>query len=238
VSSSPHVPDPLRAVLLDAGDTILGPYPSFAGRFLAVAEDNGERFEQAAVEAALTEAVRDASWPEAWDDPASSRAFWEGLYGGVLERLGHAPAERARLTAAMFDAFSDPSAYRLLPGAREVLGILAGCGLTLGIVSNFEPWLLDVLDLQGVRDMFATTAVSGVLGIAKPDPGIFAAALTEAGVAAHETVHVGDSPAADVEGALAAGITPVLLDRVGRPSPAGALVITDITQLPGLLGLT
>jgi putative hydrolase of the HAD superfamily len=233
-----RVPDPLRAVLLDAGDTILGPYPSFAGRFMAVAEGEGERFEQAAVEAALAEAVREADWPAAWDDPAISRTFWEGLYDGVLARLGHDPAERARLTRAMFEAFSDPRAYRLLPGAREVLDTLAGHGLTLGIVSNFEPWLLDILELQGVRGMFATTAVSGVLGVAKPDPAIFAAALAEAGVTAAEAVHVGDSPAADVAGALAAGVTPILLDPAGRPAPAGALAISALDQLPGLLGLT
>ena len=53
---------------------------------------------------------------------------------------------------------------------------------------------------------------SGVVGVAKPDPRIFAIALERLGVAAEHTIHVGDTPAADVDGAIAAGVTPVLVD--------------------------
>jgi putative hydrolase of the HAD superfamily len=135
----------------------------------------------------------------------------------------------------MYDTFSDPATYKLFPGVRQTLDILAGRGLVLGVVSNFEPWLLDILDLEGVRDRFATIAVSGVLGVAKPDPAIFAAALAEAGVEAADTIHVGDSPAADVDGARAAGITPVWLATPGRSAPPATPSITSLTELPALL---
>ena len=62
------------------------------------------------------------------------------------------------------------------------------------MVSNFEPWLADILALQEVDHLFATVVISGVLGVAKPDPRIFEAALAGAG-AASATVHVGDQPA-------------------------------------------
>jgi putative hydrolase of the HAD superfamily len=220
-------------VFLDAGDTMLSPWPSFHARFVQVAEAEGERFEQAGVEAALAGALRDAAWPDDWD-PAATRSFWERLYDGVLGLLGHA-GDRDRLVRVMYDTFSDPATYKLFPGVRQTLDTLAGRGLVLGVVSNFEPWLLDILELEGVRDRFATIAVSGVLGVAKPDPAIFAAALTDAGVEAADTIHVGDSPAADVDGARAAGITPVWLATPGRAAPPDTPSITSLTELPSLL---
>ena len=42
-------------------------------------------------------------------------------------------------------------------------------GVKLGVISNFEPWLQDILALQGVDHLFAAVVISGVVGIAKPD---------------------------------------------------------------------
>jgi putative hydrolase of the HAD superfamily len=103
------------------------------------------------------------------------------------------------------------------------------------VVSNFEPWLEDVLALQGVDHLFAAVAISGKLGVAKPDPEIFKAALAEAGAAPEATIHVGDQPVNDVAAARAAGLTPVLIDRFARhPDPDGAHRVED---LPGLVDL-
>jgi putative hydrolase of the HAD superfamily len=104
-------------------------------------------------------------------------------------------------------------------------------------VSNFEPWLDEVLALQGIADRFAAVAISGTLGVAKPDPRIFKAALDEAGADPAATVHVGDQPVNDVAGALAAGITPVLIDRFGRhPDTGGAHRVEDLAGLLELVG--
>ena len=53
---------------------------------------------------------------------------------------------------------------------------------------------------------------SDVVGVAKPDPRIFEMALERLGVPAARAIHVGDTPAADVDGACAAGVRPVLID--------------------------
>jgi putative hydrolase of the HAD superfamily len=80
-------------------------------------------------------------------------------------------------------------------------------------------------------------AISGTLGVAKPDPRIFKAALDEAGADPAATVHVGDQPVNDVAGALAAGITPVLIDRFGRhPGAGGAHRVEDLAGLLELVG--
>ena len=56
---------------------------------------------------------------------------------------------------------------------------------------------------------------SGAVGVAKPDPAIFAIALEACGVAPERVVHVGDAVGADVAGALAAGVRPLHLDPYG-----------------------
>jgi putative hydrolase of the HAD superfamily len=234
MSRLPPIPDPLDCVLFDAGDTLLAPAPSFQGRFVAVAAAAGLPLEEAAVDAAIAEAVRAAEWPSDWTDPATQRSFWVGFYRQVLAALGHQD-DGLQVAEALFAAFSDPAGYRLFDDVRPALEALAARGVTLGVVSNFEPWLEDVLALQGVDHLFAAVAISGKLGVAKPDPEIFRAALKEAGAEPEATVHVGDQPVNDVAAARAVGITPVLIDRYGRhPDPDGVHRVED---LPGLVRL-
>jgi putative hydrolase of the HAD superfamily len=247
MSRLPPIPDPLDCVLFDAGDTLLAPAPSFQGRFVAVAAAHGLPLEEAAVDAAIAEAVRAAEWPADWTDPATQRGFWVGFYRQVLAALGHEGMEGSgelqggaqvglELAEALFAAFSDPAGYRLFDDARPALEALAGRGLKLGVVSNFEPWLEDVLALEGVDHLFAAVAISGKLGVAKPDPEIFLAALTEAGADPAATVHVGDQPGNDVAAARAVGITPVLIDRFARhPDPDGVHRVEDLLGLVRLL---
>jgi putative hydrolase of the HAD superfamily len=235
MSRLPPIPDPLDCVLFDAGDTLLAPAPSFQGRFVAVAADHGLPLEEAAVDAAIAAAVRAAAWPDDWTDPATQREFWMGFYQEILATLGHADDGR-QLAEALFASFSDPTGYQLFEDVRPALEELAGQGVTLGVVSNFEPWLADILALQGIDHLFATVAISGVLGVAKPDPGIFQAALAEAGADPAATVHVGDQPANDVAAARAVGITPVLIDRFTRyPEPDDTHRIEDLTGLVKLV---
>ena len=227
MSRLPPIPDPLDCVLFDAGDTLLAPAPSFQGRFVAVAADHGLPLEEAAVDAAIADAVRAASWPSDWTDPATQREFWVGFYRQVLAGLGHddgpegsgnpggAPVN-GELAEALFAAFSDPAGYRLFDDVRPALEELAGRGVKLGVVSNFEPWLEDILALQGIDHLFAAVAISGKLGVAKPDPGIFEGRPGRGRGRPAATLHVGDQPVNDVVAAQAVGHHPGA-DRPLRP---------------------
>jgi putative hydrolase of the HAD superfamily len=73
---------------------------------------------------------------------------------------------------------------------------------------------------------------SAAIGVAKPSPVVFEHALSLVGATAADAVHVGDSPSEDVAGALAAGITPVLIDRAGAGSRvAGVRTIRSLHEL-------
>jgi haloacid dehalogenase-like hydrolase len=112
-------------------------------------------------------------------------------------------------------------------------------------VGFYERVLADLGHHQGMElaealfaafSLFATVAVSGTLGVAKPDPEIFKAALAEAGAAPEQTVHVGDQPVNDVAAARAVGITPVLIDRFARfPDPGDTHRVEDLAGLVALV---
>jgi putative hydrolase of the HAD superfamily len=78
---------------------------------------------------------------------------------------------------------------------------------------------------------------SAVAGAAKPDGAIFARALALAGAVPAQAWHAGDSLDADVAGAAAAGLQPVLVARRGPPPdvPAGVPVVATLRELPPLL---
>lgn len=102
---------------------------------------------------------------------------------------------------------------RLDPQAAEVLTALKN-SKTLGLISNFDhpPHARRILSQSGLDDFFETIVVSGEVGIKKPDPAIFRIALEATGLRREEVIYVGDTQE-DVNGAIAAGIRPILIAR-------------------------
>jgi HAD superfamily hydrolase (TIGR01549 family) len=93
---------------------------------------------------------------------------------------------------------------------------------SLAVVSNmsFAEAIFQSLKQFDIRKHFDAVVVSGVLGWRKPSPGIFQAALQALDVKAEESVFVGDSPIADVEGAKQLGIRTVLILEKDRRQPS------------------
>ncbi|MDE2836543.1 MAG: HAD family hydrolase [Chloroflexota bacterium] len=126
---------------------------------------------------------------------------------------------------------SAPEELTLLPDATAALAELRALDLTLGVISNMGLELDALLDRLGIGEYLQVRATSGSAGVTKPHPRIFRLALAQAGVQPGEAVHIGDSIAADVEGARGAGITPVFVQRAPGPSaPAGVKVVGSLTE--------
>ena len=159
---------------------------------------------------------------------ALRRASAEAMRPALPEPAASLPGEA--LTAALLDALRF-HAYPEVPGTlRE----LRRRGIRLVVVSNWDVSLHERLDETGLAPLVDAAVASAELGAPKPDPAIFARGLELAGVGAEEAWHAGDSPEADVAGALAAGLTPVLVARDGRQAPPG---VARIAALDGLLSL-
>ena len=133
-------------------------------------------------------------------------------------------------------------------GVKDGLQALAGLGLPMGVVSNSDGTVEGDLRRVGVcyvpdENEAPPAAVpmgvildSAVVGVAKPDPGIFRIALDALGVPAGQAVlHVGDSLRYDVAGALAAGLQPVHMDPYGFcPAPGGHRHVRSLAELADL----
>ena len=105
-------------------------------------------------------------------------------------------------------------------GAIELLRAVRADGHQIVIVTNngiTEQQLK--LERCGIGACIDVMITSEEVGITKPDPGIFEHALSRVAATASEAVMLGDAWATDIEGARAAGVTPVWLNRTARPSP-------------------
>ena len=192
----------------------------------------GFPYPEAVVQAALGEEMRHyrAHKEEARDAPtlAALRASCASVLGRELPD-GHPLLPR--LTEILVASLE----FVLLPDARPALDELVSGGYRLAVVSNWDYELPSELARLGILDRFEVVAVSAALGVAKPDPAIFAWALDALGVTAGEAVHCGDRPDKDCAGARAAGIRAVLLDREALHEGAPCARISALTDLPALL---
>jgi putative hydrolase of the HAD superfamily len=149
----------------------------------------------------------------------------------VLRRaLGGSPLSHAELRAALLRALR----FRPFPEVPGVLRDLRARGAFLVVVSNWDVSLHEVLEQTGLRPLLHAVLTSAEIGEAKPGGAMFRAALELAGAAPEEAVHAGDSVEHDVGGALAAGMSAVLVDREGAapPVPAGVRVVRTLDLGP------
>ena len=104
-------------------------------------------------------------------------------------------------------------------GLEAMLSALHTQGIRLGIVTNGEVrFQAPKITQLAIGRYLSTVVISEAVQVQKPDPRIFAHALTEIGCRAADTWFVGDDPVNDVLGAAAAGLRAIWLTGV-RPWP-------------------
>jgi 2-haloalkanoic acid dehalogenase type II len=193
----------IKVVFLDALGTLLELQPPWIGlrRSLGDGVDEGRLVTAVKAEMAY---YKDHS--HEGRDAESLVDLRERCAAVLSERLGREVSAATLVEAIRFDPF---------PDAAPALGALRSRGLSLWCVSNWDISLGDVLERAGLASMLDGVITSAAAGARKPDPAIFERALEEAGCSAAEALHVGDTPEEDVEGARAAGIRTLLIDRDG-----------------------
>lgn len=212
----------MRAVMLDAAGTLVH-FDDPVGRLHAHLADAGHAAPPDAVAEALRTEVAyfRARLGDARDVPAleALRAACVDVFAAALP---HPPPH-----AVAREALADALRPVLYPEVPDVLAALAGAGVRLAVVSNWDIALGDELAALGVRDRFDAVVVSAEVGAPKPDPAIYRAGLRALGVDAAEALFCGDEPENDVAGPRAVGMAAVQVDRTG-----GAVgSIPDLTPL-------
>ncbi|MFW9854210.1 MAG: HAD family hydrolase [Candidatus Thorarchaeota archaeon] len=116
----------------------------------------------------------------------------------------------------------------------------------LGIVSNWDPSLRDLLTDFGILDYFDSVTISGEIGSGKPGSAIFKSALDDfPNVKAKETIYLGDDYQMDILPAKQLQINAVLYDKGptgmhGRPFQRNADCprVESLEELPSLIQRT
>ena len=117
---------------------------------------------------------------------------------------------------------------RPIAGMIELVDELIAAHIHVAVVSNSEGRLAELIDEMGWSNRFAIVADSGKIGMQKPDRAIFDWTAERLGVPLERIVHVGDSFAADVEGALGAGMQAIWFDPAAKePVPDRCRIAHD-----------
>jgi putative hydrolase of the HAD superfamily len=168
-----------------------------------------------------------------WASEEAAAAMWSEMYALAMEEAGM--DDSPLLGRLLYDEFGKGDRWALYPDVLPAIERLHSMGIRMGIVSNWDVRLPGLCHHLGLSRYLDFVISSANLGRIKPEASIFHSALGRAGVTSQEAMHVGDHYYADVLGARAAGIHPVLLDRLGMAAKADCTVIESLEELPDLV---
>jgi putative hydrolase of the HAD superfamily len=215
----------IRAVLFDAGNTLLG-----------LDHDRIAPAVAAALGVPLTaQALRDAS-------PKAALAMEEGKssdqeralrYLTLLFEYAGVPATRIdEVNSVLWPLHAERNLWSGVdPGTAPALQRLRGAGYQLGVVSNSDGRVAEALAAVGLAQYFGVIVDSKLVGYEKPDPRIFLPALASLGATPAEALYVGDLYEVDVVGARRAGMAVVLLDPAGLHASRDVLTAPDVAAV-------
>ena len=218
----------IRAVLFDVGGTLLRVCPSVGGVYSETARQHG--FDACAD-------TLDENFRSAWRESLARRKernfvcsdaiLREEWYRIVCDTFGQSvPRERMpRLFDDLYDRFATATAWEVAPRARETLHFLRRQSIRLGVLSNWDSRLPTTLHELELAELFDFAIVSFDIGVEKPHPNIFRAALEAAGTPPGETLLVGDSYEADIVPARTMGLETLWVrSRGGSPEHDGPIL--------------
>ncbi|NQV06643.1 HAD family hydrolase [bacterium] len=146
--------------------------------------------------------------------------------------------------------YQDMALMRPLPGVVEILRQVRSTGIKVGLLSNAHERDIRVWDASPLAECFDAVVMSCDAGVAKPEPGSYAAIIDRLGVIAESAIYCGDGNGGELSGArdfgfgLVVAITGPALEsgfrtpeEIGSISSDAHVATGTIRSLPGLLGL-
>ena len=175
------------------------------------------------------------------DRPLSKRSDKErleffGRYEQLILETSGIPVSMDLAQRVWKIAMSIPKDFVPFHDSVPVLDQLRESGYQVGVITNLRRDLDELCQRVGLSPYLDFTVGSEEVGIEKPHPPIFMAALEKVGVSPEEVLHVGDQVRSDVMGAEGVGMKAILIDRSGyTPESEGCLTISSLSELPKVL---
>ena len=159
---------------------------------------------------------------------------WKRMWLTLLDfKIGDEPLAR-KMDVLFLDAL--PSRKILFPYTLEILQYLTAKGYRLHMITNgFEKTQHSKLLNSGLDAYFTEVITSEGSNSLKPHKEIFEYALQKAGAEKSESIMLGDSIEADIQGAMNAGIDQVYVNHLGlTPSIQPTYTVYSLKELEGL----
>jgi HAD superfamily hydrolase (TIGR01509 family) len=222
-----------RAVTFDFGQTLA----ELDQAFLALrAESLGAELDSGAAHAATVAAWRAYGAAKSLGHARAWQAMMLELLrgGGLRPKIGqNEPQYAEKIAQQLWAAQPTKNLWRKpIAGMFELVHELRARHIPVGIISNSEGRLAELVEELGESASFQVVVDSGRVGIDKPDARIFELAAHALDTPLAEVVHVGDAWEADVIGALSAGAQAIwFAPSDERPLPAGVVACRDAREL-------
>ncbi|MFM7152325.1 MAG: HAD-IA family hydrolase [Gemmataceae bacterium] len=213
---SGRIPPGVRAVLFDAVGTIMFPNPPVEVVYASYGQRHGSRRTEAEVKERFARifAAEEERDRETGHSSSESREWqrWSSIVRFVLDDL-ELPE---RCFQEIHTHFGRPESWRAAKDIARVLGEIQSRGLILGVASNFDHRLDQVVAGMPELASLDKVYISSVLGWKKPAPEFFDSICRDLNLAPREILFIGDDPRNDFEGATRFGMSALLLDPAGR----------------------
>lgn len=198
----------IRAITLDLDDTLWPIWPTIERAEKALATWLGQQAPGAAAVFADPHARHQVREHVVRTQPDIGHDL-SALRRESIRLALHRANEDTRLAEPAFEVFfTERMRVDLFDDARPALAFLAA-RFPVVALSNGNADVGRV----GLSEFFAASVSAREFGVGKPDPRIFHAAASTAGVASDAVLHVGDDAALDVLGGLGAGMQTVWVNR-------------------------
>ncbi len=222
-----------RAVTFDFGQTLAELDHDF---LVQRARDFGAELDPAAARAATVTAWAAYGAHKALGHARAWQAMMlEVLRGGSVRPIqaSATPNFAETIAQALWEAQPARNLWRKpIPGMFELVEELVAQGVPVGIISNSEGRLAELVSELGKSALFRVVVDSGRVGIDKPDARIFQHTAQALGVPLADIVHVGDAWEADVIGACEAGARAIWFSPTdARALPPGVLACSNAAEL-------
>jgi putative hydrolase of the HAD superfamily len=209
-------PAMIKAIFFDGAGTLIHLPKSVGSHYALVGKRVGLALEATTLDRAFAACWKQRPARPAIEGPREDddKGWWRELVDQVIDQAAPRTSEldRDAFFEAAYSHFAEAGVWELYPDVIEVLEALRP-RFDLAVISNFDGRLRMILEQLGVSQYFSHMFLSSELGADKPDPLIYQRALKLSRFAPDETLHVGDDPVRDWQGAKAAGLSVFHLER-------------------------
>ncbi|WP_019499695.1 HAD-IA family hydrolase [Pseudanabaena sp. PCC 6802] len=233
-----------KVIFLDAVGTLFGVRGGVGQIYSRFAREAGVSVAADAIDRAFRQSFQSAprmAFPgvDRSDIPASEYQWWKAIaaqtfsLAGAIEQFD----DFAQFFRPLYDYFELADAWFVYDDVPLALQNWQSMGIELGVISNFDSRLYPVLEALQLSHFFDSITISTEVGAAKPDPVIFQAGLSKHYCTAAQAWHIGDSYKEDRQGAVAAGIQGIWLERDRAFATPPSQIESNTYSVQSLAGL-